>query len=51
VVVLSGFKTYDEAEIRRRFGSAVFECLHKPVAPRLLMTVTAAAADRAGGAA
>ena len=47
VVVMSGFESYEEPEIRRRLGPALFECLHKPVSPRRLISVTAAAVDRA----
>ena len=47
VVVVSGFESVDEAEMRRRFGSVLFDCLHKPVSPHRLMAATAAAADHA----
>jgi CheY-like chemotaxis protein len=47
VIVLSGFESFTEAEIRRRFGAVVFECLRKPVSPHRLISVTSAAADRA----
>lgn len=47
VVVMSGFESSDETEVRRRFGTELFECLHKPVSPIRLISVTAAAADRA----
>lgn len=45
VVVCSGFGEWDEAEILRRFGSTIVECLHKPVSPIRLIAATAAAAQ------
>ncbi len=47
VVVISGFESVEELELRRRFGPLLFECLRKPVLPRDLIAVTAAAADSA----
>jgi DNA-binding response OmpR family regulator len=47
VVILSGFESFEEVEIRRRFGPLLFECLRKPVSPRRLIAVTSAASDRA----
>jgi len=47
VVVVSGFESFEEAEMRRRFGSVLFDCLRKPVSPHRLMAATAAAADHA----
>lgn len=47
VVVVSGFESFEEAEMRRRFGSVLFDCLRKPVSPHRLMATTAAAADHA----
>ena len=47
VVVVSGFESFEEAEMRQRFGSVLFDCLHKPVSPHRLMATTAAAADHA----
>jgi CheY-like chemotaxis protein len=47
VVVLSGFESCEEIEIRRRFGSLLFDCLRKPVLPPDLIAVTAAAAHSA----
>lgn len=44
VVIFSAFDQFDEAEIRKEFGPMVFECLRKPVAPRQLLRVVAAAA-------
>ena len=45
VVVCSAFGKWDEAEIRRRFGSTIVECLDKPVSPIRLIAATAAAAE------
>lgn len=47
VVVVSGFESFEEAEMRRRFGPVLFDCLHKPVSPHRLMAATAAAVDHA----
>jgi DNA-binding response OmpR family regulator len=47
VVVVSGFESVEEDEIRGQFGSVLFECLRKPVAPRQLIAVTSAAARHA----
>jgi len=47
VVVVSGFESCEEAEMRGRFGPVLFDCLRKPVSPHLLMEPTAAAADHA----
>jgi CheY-like chemotaxis protein len=47
VVVVSGFESFEESDMRRRFGSVLFDCLHKPVSPHRLMATTAAAADHA----
>ena len=48
VVIVSAFSYFDEDTVRGEFGSTVFACLRKPVAPqRLIEVVTAAAA--AGG--
>jgi len=47
VVVFSAFAAFQELEIRKAFGSVVFECLRKPVDPRRLIEVVAAAAARA----
>ena len=47
VVVVSGFESVEEDEVRRRFGTVVFECLRKPVAPLQLVAVTSAAAGHA----
>jgi len=48
VVVISAFDSSEEAEIRDQYGWMLFECLRKPVAPRRLIEVTAAAADSSG---
>lgn len=45
VVVCSAFGEWDAAEILRRFGSTIVECLHKPVSPIRLIAATAAAAQ------
>jgi len=47
VVVVSGFDSFEEAEIRSRFGPMLFECLRKPVSPHRLITVMSAASERA----
>ena len=47
VVVFSAFAVFEEADIRKAFGSVVFECLRKPVDPRHLIEVVAAAAAHA----
>ncbi len=49
VVVLSGFGSFAEAEIRKGFEPVVYECLLKPVAPVRLIEVVAAAARDARG--
>ncbi len=49
VVVFSGFGSFEESEIRKGFGPVVFECLLKPVQPRRLREVVAAAARDARG--
>jgi CheY-like chemotaxis protein len=43
VVVISGFQSVEEGQIRGRF-EAVFQCLRKPVSPPQLIAVTSAAA-------
>jgi CheY-like chemotaxis protein len=47
VVIVSAFRDEDESAIRERFGSKVFECLHKPVSPIRLVATTGAAAAAA----
>jgi CheY-like chemotaxis protein len=47
VVIVSAFRDEDESAIRERFGSKVFECLHKPVSPVRLVATTGAAAAAA----
>jgi len=47
VVLVSGFESVEEEEMRRQFGSVLFECLRKPVPPRQLIAVTSAAARHA----
>jgi two-component system, OmpR family, response regulator ResD len=47
VVVVSGFESVEEEEIRRQFGAVLFECLRKPVSPLQLIAVTSAAARHA----
>lgn len=47
VVVFSAFSFFEEPEIRKAFGPVVFECLRKPVDPRRLIEVVAAAAAHA----
>jgi len=49
VVILSAFEYFDEAALRERFGSLVFECLRKPVPPDRLVAVVLAASERAHG--
>jgi two-component system response regulator MtrA len=45
VIIFSGFADVDETDIRRDFGSVIFDSLRKPVPPeRLVDVVTAAAA-------
>ncbi len=44
VVIFSAFDHFDEAQVRGEFGPMVFECLRKPVDPRQLIRVVAAAA-------
>jgi len=51
VVVISAFDSFEEAELRDQYGWMVFECLRKPVAPRRLIEVTAAAASSSGSGA
>jgi two-component system response regulator RegX3 len=46
VVVVSGFESVEEAEIRRRFGSKLFDCIRKPVPPQRLIAVMGAASGR-----
>ncbi len=48
VVVISAFDSSEEAEIREHYGWMLFECLRKPVSPRRLIEVTAAAAGSSG---
>jgi BarA-like signal transduction histidine kinase len=48
VVVISAFDSSEEAEIREHYGWMLFECLRKPVSPRRLIEVTAAAANNGG---
>ena len=48
VVVISAFDSSEETEIREHFGWMLFECLRKPVSPRRLIEVTAAAASSSG---
>jgi CheY-like chemotaxis protein len=47
VVVFSAFGDMKEKELRREFGDVVFECLHKPVPPPLLIEVMEAASTHA----
>jgi DNA-binding NtrC family response regulator len=47
VVIVSAFEYFEESDIRQRFGTVVFEFLQKPVLPRRLVDVTAAAATHA----
>ena len=47
VVVVSGFESVEEEEIRGQFGAVLFECLHKPVSPLQLIAVTSAAVRHA----
>jgi DNA-binding response OmpR family regulator len=47
VVIFSAFGYFDESDIRRQFGSVVFDSLHKPVPPHRLVAVIADAADHA----
>jgi CheY-like chemotaxis protein len=51
VVVISAFDSSEEAEIREQYGWMLFECLRKPVSPRRLIEVTAAAAGSSGAGA
>jgi len=46
-VVVSGFESVEEDEVRGHFGPVLFECLRKPVSPRQLISVTSAAARHA----
>ena len=45
VVILSAFEYFDEATVRVRFGTLVFDCLRKPVAPDHLVAVVLAASE------
>ena len=47
VVIVSAFRDEDESTIHARFGSKVFEYLHKPVSPIRLVATTGAAAAAA----
>jgi CheY-like chemotaxis protein len=51
VVVISALDSCEETEIRERYGWKLFECLRKPVSPRRLIEVTAAAANSSGSGA
>ncbi len=50
VVIVSGFQSVEEDEIRERYGPVLFECLRKPVSPPQLIAVTSAAASQATSA-
>jgi two-component system, OmpR family, response regulator ResD len=47
VVVVSGFESVEEDDLREHFGAVLFDCLHKPVSPLHLIAVTSAAARHA----
>lgn len=47
VVVVSGFQSVEEDDIRGRFGAVLFECLRKPVSPLQLISITSAAVRHA----
>jgi DNA-binding response OmpR family regulator len=49
VVIFSAFGYFNESDIRRDFGTVVFETLHKPVAPDLLVKVLTKAAAHSRG--
>lgn len=44
VVIVSAFSCFEEEAIREQFGSMIFACLRKPVAPQQLIDVVRAAA-------
>jgi len=46
VIVLSAFENLNEDDIHERFGTKVFRCLRKPIAPRQLLEAVADALVR-----